>query len=292
MTGTSAVKPQSVLSSFTNVSRSAEGRSHLILRKLPWRQMLINGALVGFIVLHVYLGTRGTANSAYSTEAGVFGEYMNGVIRLVFPLLVLLLAGVPLHDQVVGNFIAFTRGRAKLNSYIVHLACQAMTRTFVYFVIVGLVTTLAATYLAPALQPGLVQPATYGLTPDQAIQQQMQMNPLAFALLGGPLVYGLTCTLWMMIGSGVLVLATLASIMTLRPRLSLLVPLAFFIGESVLAQLLGAPQVSLLLVLPSPSNLQSFPFGVAIIPLLAIAVISLALILWAIRSTYKSGRFS
>ena len=202
-------------------------------------------------------------------------------------------AAVPLQDQLTENFIAFTRNRRRLSVHVARLISRGILRNAIYFGVLGLLTTFAAAYLAPTLQPGLINPHEYGLTADGVIRQQIEQNPLGFSIVWGPVSYGLLSTAWMVVGAAMFSLAAAAAALTVKRRvLALLAPLAFYILESVVAQVVAAPQWSLLLELPTPSNQQSFPLFAAATPIVAVGVASTVMILVALRRSRSSGQFS
>lgn len=262
-------------------------------RRPALRSWLLAAALVLLIAGHLILGTSRTSNSVYSSGVGVYGEYMNGFIRLVFPFLVTLVGAVMLQDRVTNGFVSLTRARISVSAYVWKLIGAGIARNAIFFGVLGIFTTVFAAFVATARQPGLVDPRPYNLSAGGVIAQQAQQNPIGGFIAGGPLVYGLLATLWMVVGAAVLSLAASASVLVIRRRaLALVAPLIAYLAESILVQVLGQPAWGFLLILPVPSNLQRFPVYAAAAPVVLVALASFLLVSYVLRQARTSGRLS
>ncbi|MEO0025118.1 MAG: hypothetical protein RL196_1559 [Actinomycetota bacterium] len=257
-----------------------------------WPRFFVTLGLASLLALHLYLGTENTANSAYSTLAGVFGEYMNGLIRLVFPFIVTLLAAMPLRNQTSENFIHQTRGRTSLARHLLGLVKDGVAANAIYFTVFGLATTAAATFVVPALNPEVLQPTSYGLTAENALKLIAQQNPLGFAAAFGGIAFGIASTAWMVCSSTVFSLLAFACVLVTRRRAAILIPLGIYIGESVITQVLNAPKLSFLLLMPTPSSMGSFDFVTAALPGFVASILSCATIWLVIRYAPKYGWFA
>lgn len=244
---------------------------------------------MALVVLSLYFGTQSTLRSQYSSEIGVFGEYMNGAIRLLFPVIVTVLAAVPLQDQLRDNFIAFTRTRQSFGRYLFRVTGAGIVRNSIYFGLLGVLTTVAVAFVVPFLNPRAVDRAGYGLSEQQLYGQ----NPLGGLLTFGPVAFGLGATAWMVASAATFSLLAIASVLLIRSRaIALITPAALYILESILFQVLSLPGLSLILAAPTPSSLQRYPLVVAVSPLAAVAIVAMALIAVAVWRSRRSGAYA
>jgi len=256
------------------------------------RVFVAGSALVLFIAIHLYLGASSIQNTKVSTFVGVFEIYFNSLLRLVFPILVTLLAATTLQSQLSSNFIAFTRSRQSLHSYFLASLRRAIMNNFMFFITLGTCTVIGVCCFELGAHPGLVDPKPFGLTNQEALLQVYTQNPLGWAASGGAVAYGMALTAWLVISSIVLTLFSFAVLLFTRHRAALLAPFAFYIVETLVFQLNSSPKYGLFASMPTPISMQSFSLFEAAIPLVTIAFISGLAIQFKIRAAKNSGEFS
>ena len=264
----------------------------LVFSHRKMRALLASSALILFIALHLYLGASSVQNTQVSTFVGVFEIYFNSLLRLVFPMLVTLLAATTLQSQLANNFVAFTRSRQSLRSYFLISLRRAMLKNVLFFTALGASTSIAITCYELGAHPGLVDPKPFGFTKQDALIHVSTQNPLGWAANSGAIVFGVVLTAWLVMASIVLTLFSFTVVLFIRHRVALLVPFAFYIVETLVFQSNSMPKYGLFASMPTPISMQSFTMYEAVIPMVAIVAFSALAIAYKIRLAKNSGEFS
>jgi hypothetical protein len=199
---------------------------------------------------------------------------------------------MPLRNQIAENFIQQTRARTSLAKHLLGLVKRGVAANAIYFAVFGLATTIAATFVAPAMNPSILQPSAFGLSPNHALKLIEVQNPLGFAAAFGGVGFGIASTAWLVCSSIVFSLVAFACVLVTRRRVAILIPLAIYIGESLITQLLRAPKLSFLLLMPTPASMGSLDFVAAVFPGFAVSALSCITIWLVIRYAPKYGWFA
>lgn len=263
-----------------------------MLNKPSLRVVIFCATLMLFTCAHLYLGTQQVLHTQVSTFVGVYETYYNTVLRLVFPIICTLIAVFEMQSQVSENFVASTRSRQALSRYFSMGLRKAIVRNAVYFSILGSMTVLAVNYVAPRVEPNLINPNAFGFTPTTALLEVEKQNPLGFTAAWGSLAYGLSITFWLVASSSVMSILAFAAVIITKHRVALLLPMAFYVVETAVTQLNGLPKLGLFSVMPTPASMQQFGFFEAFLPLAVLAIIGSIFITFKVRESFNTGEFS
>lgn len=252
----------------------------------------IAGVFVVFATINVYVGLSAAAHSQYPSYAEVFDGFMNGPIRLLLPFIVALLAGWHAAAELSHRQIASTRTRTDIRARLAARFGRTLGVVFVCFFLVGMVFWVCAFWLVPALDPHVVDPANYGLrTAAEQLAATVKGAPLAAALHGGTLAFGLTASAWLGLNAATFAAVALVAVYALhKPLVALFVPFGVYLVESVVLQVVNLPGASFLLSAVYPGGLQEYPLMQALLPtvlLAAACACGLAVILLRARTNTR-----
>lgn len=249
-------------------------------------------ALFALTGINIYLGLQQIKQSKVATWVVVYDELYNSPLRLIFPLVVAMLGSARFQTEMSDNFVSYKRSRQSLDVFFKESLLSGIKKNAWYFASVGVVTTIVATYVAPKVQPGLVDPSAFGLTQHDSLSVGIQQHPLGFANYLGPLAVGAAETIWLVASATLFTVVGYACVLLVRHRVVLLIPLGIFLFQTALAQLGGFPIYALMASFPVPTSHQSFNLLQALTPGLVLLMLSLGVIRYRLERALRFGDYS
>lgn len=266
------------------------------LNQLAFRNSLVRDFWIFFLVIGVGIisALNEIHTAVYRSPAQVFVEFMNGPDRVLFPVVVALIYGVTLSQEISNRFIANTRARQDVRNRLVALFIRATTRAFVGFAALVLSYWIVTLYVVPVLWPHAVDSSAYGLAASKIYYlDDVNQSPLSANLKFGWGIFCLTSFAWISVCIVAFGAITFISVIFIHKTvLALVVPMIFYIAESLAFELVGMPIYSFLISGIYPAGLQHLDLHQAIAPALGtllIAIVSLAVV---IAKSPKNPRFS
>ena len=231
--------------------------------------------------------------AVYSSSASIYAQLQNGPIRLYFPFLVSLVAGLALIGDLENRFAANTRSRIGIQKRLLREAVRVSAWAFGIFGSVALIKVFIAFLVIPRLMPQVINPHSYAST-EEAIQTLNEIqSPIAGTLRTGLPLFAVTAAIWNGIVASAFALLTLICVVLVRNRvLALLLPAIFYIAESIFTQLVDLPGLSYLLSATYPTGLQNYPLWQAILAIATVTLFSGAVFAWIIKTASKNQRFA
>lgn len=244
--------------------------------------------MVDFAMVWVHLPT-----AYYPSPAALFYALQNGPVRLYFPFLVALVAAFRLSGDLENRFIANTRSRIGIQTYLRTEIRRVATSTFGIFGSISLVKATLAFTLIPAVMPKLIQPGAYAGSLDAIQALDESQSPLAATLRLGWPAFALSAGIWTGANASALAALSVVAMILLKNRvLALLLPAGIYVLESFVTQLLELPGQSFLISALYPGGLQNYPLWQALVPLLSLGL-TCAITLWyLVRHSPHNQRFA
>lgn len=228
--------------------------------------------LVGVSLTSGFTSVQGTS---YWSAAQVFEDFMNSSIRMLFPIVVALLAGADIAPELSYRYIVNTRARQDVRRRLAGLFAAAVTRTFIVFALVTLVNAIMAFVVVPAVWPHAIDPRGYDLmTPAAVHASDTAIAPLTAMDNAGWVMFAVAAACWAGWNAAVFGLLTLICVV-LAPRvvLALLIPMGLYQAESIIFMFLGIPGSAFLISALYPAGLQHYSLLQAAVPTLILTVI-------------------
>ncbi len=230
--------------------------------KIMWRHSVARSVIVGFLVIvpSLVMGWQEVTSSVVWSPMGVYLELMNGPVRLLFPVIVTMISVPTLSQELRFRYVTYIRSR---NGMRLHLAKRLFVGAVSSFAVFAIFAGLAfgvAYGVTPLLAPSAIDPASYGLhNPAQVIAADTNIAPLNALRSSSFLLFAAASIAWPAMYAFMFSLfAMCAVIMVEASVLALLVPLAAYLGESVLTQIIGLPAASFLVSALYPAGLNSY----------------------------------
>ena len=232
--------------------------------------------------------------AVYRSPAQVYVEFMNGPDRVIFPVVVALIYGTTLSQEISHRFIASTRARQDVRNRLVILFTRATARAFVGFAALVLSYWLVAICVVPALWPHATDSSAYALGGNRLYYlDDVSQSPLSANLKSGWGMFCLASFAWMAICIVAFGAVSFISVMYIHKTvLALVAPMIFYILESLAFQLLGMPVYSFLISGIYPAGLQHIELSQAIVPALGTLVIGAISLVVSIARSPGNPRFS
>lgn len=219
----------------------------------------------------------GGGGVALAGGLGVFSNFMNSspLIYLLFPIYVVLLSCLRLYKEVPKS----KRVTVRKEGYLFARLATAGGISFAVFALTTFLFFVLAFYVWPAIGNPSVDLGPYSLTPESAITSSFTATTYSQLLASGSMTFGILYSLWVGFCAAVWTSLAMAALLTVRNRpLALALPFLVYIGQWVVAELLGNVRASF--------AASTFPFGyqqTSIIagaaPMLILAAI--AAVIWA-----------
>lgn len=261
------------------------------MTRIDWR---LAAAVILVVAANTYLGFQAVGHSVYRSSAQVFEEFMNGPIRLLFPIIVTLVAGSQVARQLSSRWVASTRTRMDIRRRVASEFLTVTAGIFVVFFLVGLLNAFAAFIIVPATMPDAIDPGSYGLHSQAAVLADAGAHaPFATLLATSTALFVAASSAWVGLNGAVFAALTLVAVYLIpKPLVALLIPLAVYLFESVLFQLFGLPGASFLLSAVFPSGLQTYDLTEAIAPTAVLGLLCIGAAVMLIRTARSNPRLS
>lgn len=261
------------------------------MTRIDWR---LGTAVLLMVAVNTFVGFQAVGHSVYRSSAQVFEEFMNGPIRLLFPIVVTLAAGSQVARQLSSRWVASTRTRMDIRRRVASDFVTAAAGIFVVFSMVGLLNALAAFVIVPATMPEAIDPGSYGLHSHAAVLADAAAHaPFAGLLATSTPLFVAVSSIWLGLNGAVFAALTLVAVYLVpKPLVALLVPLAVYLFESVIFQIFGLPGASFLLSAVFPSGLQTYDVIEAIAPTAILGLLCAATALVLVRTARSNPRLS
>ncbi len=237
------------------------------------------------LVSGLWQGLADVSHSQYSSAVQIFGSFMNGTVRLLFPVAVALVSGSRIASELTHRYIANTRTRVGIRTALRRRLLRVPVQVGAAFALLGLVNAVVALWVVPAMWPESLDPAGYGLTSAAAIHAaDVSVAPLSAVAGGNLIVFAVVAAFWLGAHAAIFALTTMLAVLVLtRPLVAMLVPFVLYVVESAVFQLLDLPGASFLISAVYPTGLQNYSLWSAVLPggILAIAAIAAAAVMVA-----------
>lgn len=262
-----------------------------IFQRWDWRLAALAALM---IIINIYSAFSAVTKTEYRSTEQVFDDFMGGPLRLLFPVVVALIAASATAAQLTNRHIASTRTRMPIRRLIVRRFSTVTGGVFVLFFLFGMLSFFCAFVIVPALFPSSINPGSYGLHSSASVlADAVKGAPLTGLLSWGPLAFGVGASAWLGLNAAVFAAVALVCVFIIRqPIIAFLVPFAIYLFESVALQVLGFPGSSFLISAVYPSGLQSYPLAPALIPTLALGVLALVGAAVLLLTTNRNSRLS
>jgi hypothetical protein len=240
------------------------------------------------LVLTLWSGVTSITSSQVSSFAGLYGQFANGPTRLLLPIAASLLGGWQVAAELHDRWIVSSRTRRSIRAHLANRALVGICASALAFFIVGLAWFVVAEYIAPAAWPNAVDPSGFGPS-EAAVQAAVQASdPLARLLSVGHWAFGLAAAAWLAVNGAVFAAVAFVSALLIRRRVvALMIPVALYLGQSIVFQIAGQSQYSFLVTAVYPTGLQhlSIAAASAATVVLAVSAVAVATVLIARSST-------
>jgi hypothetical protein len=226
--------------------------------------------LLEMLLRHGFLAGTSTAPS----NAGVFATAVDGFVPLLFPVLLMLVGCFRLFQELGDRFVANTRTRVRIESYVYAKLLVAMAVGFVVFFTATFLAFVTAFVIWPAIgNPGV---DASGLLinghPWQAEDEYRQYT-YSQLLAAGPMPFGLFYSAWVGLGAATCVALGMACLLLVkRPVIGLAMPFLLLVAQHAAVILLGQDRLSVINSL-FPFGYTQVPVAVGMAPLLVLVVL-------------------
>jgi hypothetical protein len=226
------------------------------------------------VTLGVVPGLLAYKKVEYVDRLSIANDFRYGILVFALPLLATVLVAFRTDSELRFGWIAYARARRSIRSYLLARLCVTSMVLFVIFATFALVSFAVAYYLVPAFgHPYLNPDDGNGMTEAQRFAWSLTSQPFASLLEPSPWLYGVTYAAWLGLSAAVYGALGIAAVLLIRRRLlALSLPLVVYIGETVVMQLAGHPQLSLM-ASAFPQGLSAFTTQDALAPMLALATV-------------------
>lgn len=217
---------------------------------------------------------------------------MSTPLAIVFPLAVVLLTCLRVHHELVNRFVANTRARQSVRHYVARRLASSAAIAFAIFFSHTFIAFLVAFVLWPHIGDPGIDPAGYGLTPEQAALESLGRSSYSFLLIHGDLAFGVGYALWLGAAAAAYsALGVCALMLITHQLLALVAPFLLYIAATLAFALAGAPQYGLLYSL-FPGALEACDPLAAASPTLVVHALAVALVTGVIVSAPTNARLS
>lgn len=214
--------------------------------------------LLEMLLRHGFL----TGTSTAPSNAGVFATAVDGFVPLLFPVLLMLVGCFRLFQELGDRFVANTRTRVRVESYVYAKLLVAMSVGFVVFFAATFLAFVTAFVIWPAIgNPGV--DATGLLINGHPWQAEDEFRQYTYSqlLAAGPMPFGLFYSAWVGLGAATCVALGMACLLLAkRPVIGLAMPFLLLVAQHAAVILLGQDRLSVINSL--------FPFGYTQVPVL------------------------
>lgn len=223
---------------------------------------------------------------------GVFAAGMLSPSLILMPLIVTLLTCVRFSSELAHRFISLQQTRCDARLVLATRYGRAVVIGFSLAFLFSFVSYLTAFHIWPLLGDPGIDPASYMLTPEQAVEHTQQQEAFGTVLRFGDLPFGLVYSSWFGFCGAVYAAMGITACLLVRNRfLALAVPMLVVFGETFVAEILGHPVLALYFS-AVPFGLSFFGDAQVVLPHLVLAVAVAVVAVIAVRRVPFSGRLS
>ena len=245
--------------------------------------------VIAVIVLPVWRVIDMAPTTSFPGHFGVFGEMMNSIETLVFPLLIVLVTCLGFYQALVARHVANTRARIGVRTYFGRrLASSAGGAAALFFF-----QTLTAFVVAYLVWPAVGDPS---LESDLSAAEATAASYTDFAfgtfLRQGELFFGIAYSLWVALAAAAYAALAVCLLVTISNRiLALASPFLLYVASDLTFALAGVPQLSV--------RASTFPMGLTgsdpllvSAPNLLLAAFVIGFVVYAIRRAPTNPRLA
>ncbi len=219
------------------------------------------------------------SGNAFRDHLDVYALAMSSPLLFAVPLIAVLVTGPGLAQEIGHRYITNKRTRLRIARYLGARYGAAAVVGFAALFLYALVPFVVAFYMWPAMGDPGVDPSLYHLTPSSAARDSYHRFSYTAMLQAGTIAFGLGYSAWLGLCGAVYACAGTAALLLVKNRvLALAIPFIVFFAQTVLAALLGMPQLGLAYS-AIPFGLSPSPALVAAAPTVLLAVV-VAIVAW------------
>jgi hypothetical protein len=253
------------------------------------RRALVVLAVGVVIALPIWRVVQIAPRSFFPGHFGVFGEMMNSIETIVFPLLIVLVTCLGFYRAVVARHVANTRSRIGIRRYLARRLAAAAGGAAALFFLQTLISFIVAYYVWPALG----DPSLY---PEMSTAQATVASYTDFAfgvfIRPGEQFFGIGYSLWVALAAAAYAALTICLLVTISNRiLALAAPFLLYVASDLTFALAWTPQLSF--------RSSTFPMGLsgsdplfAAAPNLVLILVVAAFVWYVIRHAPTNPRLS
>lgn len=214
--------------------------------------------LLEMLLRHGFL----TGTSIAPSNAGVFATAVDGFVPLLFPVLLMLVGCFRLFQELGDRFVANTRTRVRVESYVYAKLLVAMGVGFVVFFAATFLAFVVAFVIWPAIgNPGVDATGLLINGRPWQVEDEFRQYTYSQLLAAGPMPFGLFYSAWVGLGAATCVALGMACLLLVkRPVIGLAMPFLLLVAQHSAVILLGQDRLSVINSL--------FPFGYTQVPVL------------------------
>lgn len=225
------------------------------------------------ILLPVGFGLLRFRGVDFRDDLDFYALMMASPIFLVFPLIATVLACTGLYQDLGHRFASYKRLRMRPSKYVVSNYANAAAISFVVFFLFAFVPFILAFLVWPLVGDPHVDPSGYGLhTAYQVVQDSYTRFSYTSILKFGALAFGVGYSGWLGLCAAVYACIGVTSLLIVRNRvLAMAIPFLVFFVQTLVAALVGSPQLGLAYS-AFPFGLQQSPVWLASSPTIVLAI--------------------
>jgi hypothetical protein len=233
-----------------------------------WRTYLFAASVV---VANVVYGLAQVPNTAFLNHVALFGYMLTTPLTPILPIVAALIGCLPMYTAVGHRFVANTRARMSVRTFLSIKLIGAFAMVFFTFFLVAFIPFSLCFYVWPAIGDPGINPEVYGMSTAEAALAELGEYSYSNLLAINPLVFGLGYSLWLGVGAATYAgLGVAALVFVPNRNVAILLPFIVYLLQTVVSGLLGEPHLGLLYSL--------LPFGLQQTTVLAAAAPQLALL--------------
>jgi hypothetical protein len=243
-------------------------------------------ALAGILLI------QSTGHAVLRDRSDVFASGMLSPSLILMPLVTTLLTCVRFSSELAHRFTSVQRTRSDMRLLLATRYIAATVMGFSFAFLFSFLTYVTAFHIWPLLGDPGIDPASYLMTPEQAVAYTQQHEAFGSYLRFGDLPFGLVHASWFGFCAALYAAIGVTAVVLVRNRfLALALPMLFAFGETFVAELLGHPGFALYFSaiafgLTYPSDAE------VVAPHLILAVVVAVVAVITIRRIPTSGRLS
>ncbi|MBA9087297.1 hypothetical protein FHR92_003781 [Fontibacillus solani] len=216
---------------------------------------------------------------------------LDGALPIIFPIIAILIYVTSFSEEVKNRFLIYTRMRRPLMDTIYIKFIANIILTFLFFFFLVLICFLFAYLIEPQLGIAQYNPAGYGLTNNNIIQDTYTRHTFSQLLKYGVFTYGLIYSLWVGVNGALYAAIGFLLVLLIRNRfLALSLPFISYIVVIFTLNALGL-QIYRLNYSIFPFDRVQSPVWTAFIPFFFLMLFLVCLLIFVKKYNAKVGNF-